>query len=930
MSYRSLIAVTLVGVSSSVALAQLTVSPTSLTFTTQALASTSAKQQVNVTNSGSAAVSFTSITVTGSFSVSSTTCSIKNGLAAAGTTGDSCYVRVGFTPTAAGQTTGTLTFVDSASGSPQKVTLTGTGAAGGLSPASINFGTQLLSTTSAATAVVLANSASSALSISVAITGDFQIASGNCTAAGSATGTVSANSNCTMNVVFTPTTVIGKQTGTLTVTSSNGTQTVALTGTASAAKLSTSSLAFGTQYLNLPSAVQAVSITNVSSTTSFNVTGISLSRADYSQVSSCIPQGATTGKLLPNATCGIYVTFQPTAAGSRAGTMSITMGGGGGTQSVTLTGTGGGAGIALSPRVAAITNTATVSLTVTPAGTSVTWSADGGTITSTGAGTANYTPPTTDGPYTVTATSASPAASASAVITVTDYPGVLTYHNDNMRDGQNQQEIVLNPSNVNVAQFGKLFSYTVDGQVYAQPLYVPNQNIGGTIHNVLIVATENDSIYAFDADGLITNPLWKHNFGTPVPSNLINAGYNDLSPQIGITGTPVIDASAETVFVVSDTYDNGTTPTQRLHAIDIASGNEQPGSPVVITATSQPTIDQATGKPVKKTFQALLENQRAALLLLNGAVYIAWGSFGDIGTYHGWVIGYNETTLAQQGVYITTPVDSYGGIWQSGGGPAADSSGNIYVTSGNGPDDVAAGGSDYSGAFIKLSTAGNSLAEADYFKPNTRTTDNSYEMSSGGPVLLPNQTGSTPHIAIVAGKDKNIYLVNRDNMGETAPPPPGPPPLQIITGAFKAGVFSTPSFWQNNVYFWAETDILRSYQLQNSLLVPTETYPLLMSYPGASTSVSSDSSQNGILWALDAKGVLHAFDATNISHEFYNSSEAGTRDTVPGNTPVKFAVPTVANGKVYVGSANCSPSPSSCNQVSGNVSGYVSGYGLLP
>jgi hypothetical protein len=910
MSYRSLIAVTLVSVSSSVALAQLAVSPTSLTFTTQALATTSAKQQVNVTNSGSAAVSFTSITVTGSFSVSSKTCSIKNGLAAAGTTGDSCYVRVGFTPTAAGQTTGTLTFVDSASGSPQKVTLTGTGAAGGLSPASINFGTQLLSTTSAATAVVLANSASTALAISVAVTGDFQIASGNCTAAGSSTGTVSANSSCTMNVVFAPTTVIGKQTGTLTVTSSNGTQTVALTGTATAAKLSTSSLAFGTQYLNLPSAVQVVLITNVSSTTSFNVTGISLSRADYSQVSSCIPQGATTGKLLPNATCGIYVTFQPTAAGSRAGTMSVTMGGGGGTQSVALTGTGGGAGIALSPRVAAITNTAVQSFTVIPSGTNVTWSVDGGTIASTGAGTANYTPPTTDGAYTVTATSASPAASASAVITVTDYPGVLTYHNDNMRDGQNEQEIVLNPSNVNVAQFGKLFSYAVDGQVYAQPLYVPNQNIGGTNHNVLIVATENDSLYAFDADGLITNPLWKHNFGTPVPSTLINTGYGDLSPNIGITGTPVIDASTAppTVFVVSDTYDNGTTPTQRLHAIDIATGNEQAGSPVVIAATSPPTTDPATGKQVTKTFQALLENQRPALLLLNGVVYIAWGSFGDIGTYHGWLIGYNETTLMQvpNGVYITTPVDSYGGIWQAGGGPAADSSGNIYVTSGNGPDDVATGGSDYSGAFIKLSTT-SGLDVAGYFKPTTKTTDNSFEMSSGGPVLV-NQSGS--QLAIVAGKDKNLYLVNRDAMVTTNPTVSL---LSSISPAFKAGVFSTPSYWQNNAYFWAETDILRSFQVQNGLLSATETYPLLMSYPGASTSVSSNpSNQNGILWALDAKGVLHAFDATNISHEFYNSSEAGTRDTVPG-TPVKFAVPTVANGKVYVGSAN-----------------QVSGYGLLP
>jgi hypothetical protein len=200
---------------------------------------------------------------------------------------------------------------------------------------------------------------------------------------------------------------------------------------------------------------------------------------------------------------------------------------------------------------------------------------------------------------------------------------------------------------------------------------------------------------------------------------------------------------------------------------------------------------------------------------------------------------------------------------------------------------------------------------ADYFKPSTKTTDNSYEMSSGGPVVLPTQTGNFPDVAIVAGKDKNIYLVNRDSMGGTAPTTGGSQLLQTITGAFKAGVFSTPSFWQNNVYFWAETDYLRSFQLQNGQLSATATYPLLMAFPGASTSVSSNGSQNGLLWALDAKAILRAFDATNVSHEFYNSSEAGTRDAV--GTPVKFTVPTVANGKVYVGSEN-----------------LVSGYGLLP
>ena len=926
MRYGAAIAVTLVSFGSPLALAQLAVSTKILTFAPQFVSTASPKQQVNITNNSGTSVSFSSIQTSGDFSVASTTCSLKKALAAAA----SCYVKVEFSPTAAGTSTGTLTLVDSDPSSPQLISLQGVGTAVGFSPASVTFGTQLLNTTSTATPVVLGNVGGSAVTITaMAITGDFHIGSQNCIPAESSTGTVSPAANCTMSIVFAPT-AVGKRTGTLTITDNGGgsAQTVALTGTGTAVSLSTSSLAFGSQYLQLPSAIQAVTVSNVSSTTTVIVSAITLSLADYSLVppgaSSCIPQGATTGKLLPNATCGIYVTFQPTVAGSRPGTMSITIGGGG-TQSVALSGTGiDGVGLALSPRVAAITNTAvqllTATLTNPPSNSNLTWSVDGvangnssvGTITASG-NKATYQPTTAtaDGRHTVTVTSvASPTVSSSTVITVTDYSGVLTYHNDNMRDGQNQQEIVLNPSNVNVAQFGKLFSYAVDGQVYAQPLYVANVNMGSKgFHNVLIVATENDSVYALDADGLITNPLWKDNFGTPVPNTLINAGYDDLSPQIGITGTPVIDASTGTVFLVSDTYDNGTTPTQRLHAIDIATGDEQAGSPVVIAATSPPTTDPATGKPITKKFQALLENQRAALLLLNGVVYIAWGSFGDIGTYHGWLIGYNETTLVQQGVYITTPVDSYGGIWQAGGGPAANTSGNIYVTSGNGLDDVATGGSDYSGALIKLATT-SGLSVADYFKPSTKTTDNSYEMSSGGPVLLPAQTGNFPDVAIVAGKDKNIYLVNRDSMGGASPR--GSQLLQTITGAFKAGVFSTPSFWQNNVYFWAETDYLRSFQLQNGQLWATATYPLLMAFPGASTSISCNgSSQNGLLWALDAKGVLHAFDATNVSHEFYNSSEAGTRDTA--GTPVKFAVPTVTNGKVYVGSAT-----------------QVSGYGLLP
>jgi Abnormal spindle-like microcephaly-assoc'd, ASPM-SPD-2-Hydin len=933
MKHRTVIAATLVGFFSSLVSAQVAVSPASLTFATEALADTSAKQQVTVTNNSSAAVRFAGITTSGNFSVASRTCSLETALAA----GANCVIKVGFTPTAVGTNSGTLTLVDSGSNSPQTVSLKGVGTEVSLSPASVSFGTQLLNATPAPTSVVLKNSGTTALTVTaIAITGDFQVASQNCIASGSASGTVKAGASCTLNVVFAPT-AVGKRTGTLTISDNGGgsTQSVALSGTASALSLSPSSLAFTTpQPLKLASVVQAVTISNVSPTTSFSVTGISMSAADYSEVSSCIPQGASTGKVLADGQCAIFVTFAPTAAGTRSGTMTITTNGGGvASLSVALTGTGvSGVGVALSPTAAAITDTATLPLTATLTNTSnknVTWKVDGvangsssvGTIAATGADTATYTPPSSDGSHKITATSvASTSSSASMTVTVTDYAGMFTYHNDNARDGQNQQETVLTPSNVNVAQFGKLFSYAVDGQVYAQPLYVANVPMSQGSRNVLYVATENDSVYAFDADGLQTAPYWHKSFLgtkiTPVASTAINANYTDLFPQIGITGTPVIDPTVGTLFVVAKTNNNGTY-TQELHALNIATGAEEANSPVVIAActsaspTSCSTTVSITTDNKTKYFNALLENQRPALLLLNGIVYIAWGSHGDIGVYHGWLIGYNETTLLPAGAYITTPIDSYGGIWQSGGGPAADSSGNIYVTSGNGPDDVAGGGSDYSGAFIKLSTTG-SLAVSDYFKPITNTTDNSYEMSSGGPILLPTQTGSFPHVAIVAGKDKNIYLVNRDNMGGASPTAS----LQTVPssqGGVKEGVFSTPSFWQNKVYFWAEEDILRSYQLDNGQLSPTATYPLNMGYPGAQTAVSSNGSQKAILWALDSKAILHAFDATNVAHEFYNSSENAARDSIPPDFAVKFAVPTIANGKVYVGSAN-----------------QVTGFGLLP
>lgn len=790
-----------------------------------------------------------------------------------------------------------------------------------LSPKSVTFGNQLLNTTSAPVSVLLKNTGGTAVTISaISTTGDFAVQSQNCIPQRNSTGTVYPGASCTIDVVFVAPANVSKQYGSLTVTDNagGGTQSVALKGRPTAMLLSTTSLGFGSQYVGLPSAIQLVHIFNVSPTTSFTLSGISLNASDYFQISSCIAAGSKSGKVLPNNSCAIYLIFTPVSAGTRPGTMTISGNGGGSSQSVALSGTGlNGVGVALSPQVAAITDTAVEQLTANVTNTTttnVTWTVDGiangdssvGTITSTGSNTASYTPPlippNSDGPHTVTATSvADPSASSSIVITVTDYAGTFTYHNDIARDGQNQQEIVLNPSNVNVAQFGKLFSYPADGQIYAQPLYVANVNMTGTRqghHNVLYVATENDSVYAFDADGLTSTPLWQASFAQPhqgitaVLSSDIFPGYRDISPEVGITGTPVIDPNTGMLFVVTKINNNGTIM-QQLHALNIATGADEPNSPVTISAAGNDIA-----------FDPRLQNQRAALLLLNGIVYIAWGSHGDYGPFHGWLVGYDETTLAQVAVVLTS--HHGGGIWLGGGGPVADEFDNIYVSVGNGLLDAP---TDYAGSFLQLNNQSGTLAVADYFEPDTTPTLNKHELSSGGPVVLPDQPGPFPHVAIVAGKDRNLYMVNRDSMGGANPG--SSQLLQTITGAFQAGLFSTPSFWQHTVYCWAAVDILRSFQLQNGQLVVTATSPDFSGYPGAGTGVSSDGAQNGILWALDANAVLHAFNATNVYDEFYNTTQAGTRDLA--GTPVKFAVPTIANGKVYVGSAN-----------------QVTGYGLLP
>jgi len=494
---------------------------------------------------------------------------------------------------------------------------------------------------------------------------------------------------------------------------------------------------------------------------------------------------------------------------------------------------------------------------------------------------------------------------------------VTTYHNDNSRTGQNLHESILTPANVNSTDFGRVFVQPVDGYIYAQPLYVPGVSIGGQNHNVVFVATENDSVYAFDADsaaGANKKPLWHVSFINPPSVTTVNsstdAGCGDLIPQIGISGTPVIDTSTGTLYVVANTKENGVF-FQRLHALDITTGNEKLGGPVAIEATVPGTGDGSSGGRI--SFDPLKQNQRPGLLLKNGAVYIASASHCDIGPYHAWVFAYNASNLHQVAVWNSTPNGGLGGVWQGGGGPAADAAG-IYFATGNGTFDVNTGGTDYGDTILKMGgPSGGKLPVLTYFTPFNQDVlaENDTDLGSGGVVLLPDlpKGSAHTHLLVECGKEGSIYLVDRDNMGGYNSTTDQV--VQELAGA-TGGIWGMPAYWNNTVYFGAQYDNLKAYsfnannsgQLSSS---PVSYSPESFAYPGPTPSISANGSGNGILWAIqtDAYGsngsaVLHAYDATNLANELYNSAQSS------GDTPgpaVKFAAVTVVHGKVYVGTA---------------------------
>jgi hypothetical protein len=490
---------------------------------------------------------------------------------------------------------------------------------------------------------------------------------------------------------------------------------------------------------------------------------------------------------------------------------------------------------------------------------------------------------------------------------------VTTFHNDNARTGQNLNETSLTTANVNSSTFGLLFVITADGKVDAQPLYLPNLTIGnqGT-HNVLFVATENASVYGFDADS--GTQLWHTSTLASGETTSDDRGCGQVTPEIGVTSTPVIDTNAGThgtIYVVAMSKDASGNYHQRLHALDVTSGAEEFGGPIEIQATYPGTGDNSSGGNV--IFDPGQQIDRPGLLLLNGVIYTNWGSHCDIRPYTGWIISYNENTLAQVAVLNVTPNGNEGSFWMSGAGPAVDASGNIYALDANGVFDTTLNvqglpsEGDYGNAFLKISTTNNQLAVADYFEESNQAAENSTDedLGSGGALVLPDLTdnsGTIHHVAVGAGKDSNIYVVDRDSMGKFNASANNI--YQQISNALAGSVFSSPAYFNNTVYYGASGDSIKAFAISNALLGSTSTSQSahVFPYPGTTPSISANGTSNAILWAAENTdpAVLHAYDATNLANELYNSNQAaGGRDQF--GTGNKFIVPTVINGKVYVG-----------------------------
>jgi len=486
---------------------------------------------------------------------------------------------------------------------------------------------------------------------------------------------------------------------------------------------------------------------------------------------------------------------------------------------------------------------------------------------------------------------------------------VLTTQYDNARTGATLTETVLTPANVNQARFGKLFTMKVDGDVYAQPLYLPRVEIPGKgVHDVVFVATEHDSVYAFDAAGSPLEPLWQVNLlaafsgATTVPAADVNCPF--IRPEIGITPTPAIDRHTGTLYVLARSKEpSGLIQhryVQRLHALAITTGAEKMGGPVEMQASVAGTGAGASGGKV--AFDGLRELPRAGLLLTGGQVYLTWASSCDVGPYHGWVMAYDAGTLKQTAVFNTSPDADDSGIWQADNGPAVDAAGNVYVVTGNGTFDVTEKGRDYGDTVLKLHLAGDRFEVRDSFTPSDQAKLNAGDLDLGstGPVVVPDQPGSRAHLVLAGGKNGVAYVIDRDGMGRA---------LQTLT--FPDGLYAAPAYWNGHLFFLASEDHLKDYALKDGRLsdAPVATGAQKFLNPGAPPAVSANGTRDAIVWVIETKvwnawnmqkpSVLHAYDAANVAHELYNSEQNSARDRA-GMT-VRFTIPTIAGGRVYIG-----------------------------
>lgn len=515
---------------------------------------------------------------------------------------------------------------------------------------------------------------------------------------------------------------------------------------------------------------------------------------------------------------------------------------------------------------------------------------------------------------------ASPIAAAGAA-------SVLTQHNDNNRSGGILNETMLTTANVNVTQFGLLGRLPVDGQEYAQPLYVPGVTIAGSSHNVVYVATMHNTVYAFDADDFShSTPLWSTNLGPSVPASDLGTTFHDIANEVGILSTPVIDQNTGTLYAVSFTKEivgAATTYIYRLHALDVTTGAEMFGGPVVISATVPGSGPDSKNGVVK--FRAIKHLQRPALLLANGTVYLGFAGHGEQEPYHGWLLGYNAGTLAQTFVFNASPDSQAAGFWQGGQGPAIDADGNIYLISGNGQFNINTGGSNYGDSFIKVNPSG---AVADYFTPSNQLTLNNSDLDLGiaGPLLIPGTS-----FIVGGGKQGKLYVVDSGNMSKFNPSGDTVHQEFQVTPGTNRHIGGSPVYWNGpsaqRVYLWGDSDHLKAFKFANGLLGTTPDSQSSVTGLGdasveMSISANGSTTGSGILWAVqptsgtnntqERTGILRAFDASDVSKQLWNSDQNAARDAV--GSRAKFVAPTIANGKVYLAT----------------FSGNVDVYGLLP